>query len=116
MTPAESGPIVFAYHGSDLAGPAIAEAGRQLPGGRGAVVLTIWEPFSVGGASLAEAPGFRATSTAAEAAPAWPGVIDAADQHDASLIVLGSHRRSGLAGAFVSSVAGAVAAYPGDPC
>jgi nucleotide-binding universal stress UspA family protein len=32
---------------------------------------------------------------AAEAAPAWPGVIDTADQHDASLIVLGSHSRSG---------------------
>ena len=74
MTPAESGPIVFAYHGSDLADrQAIAEAGRQLPGGRGAVVLTIWEPFSVGGASLAEAPGFRATSTAAEAAPGLAG-------------------------------------------
>jgi hypothetical protein len=49
MTAAESGPILFAYHGSDLAGPAIAEAGRQLPGGLGAVVLIIWEPFSVGG-------------------------------------------------------------------
>jgi hypothetical protein len=100
MTPAESGPLLFAYDGSDLAGPAIAEAGRQLPGGRGAVVLAIWEPFSVGflpvdgvefnaaqidearkaaeltaaqGASLAEAAGFRATSTAAEAAPVWPG-------------------------------------------
>jgi nucleotide-binding universal stress UspA family protein len=69
------------------------------------------EPFSVGGASLAEAAGFRATSTAAEAAPAWPGVIDAADRHDASLIVLGSHGRSRLTGAFVASVAGAVAAY-----
>ena len=34
----------------------------------------------------------------------------AADQHDASLIVLGSHGRSGLTGAFVGSLTGAVAA------
>jgi nucleotide-binding universal stress UspA family protein len=138
MTPAETGPVLFAYDGSDLAGAAIAEAGRQLRGGRDAVVLTIWEPFNVGflpvdevefnaaqvgevrkaaeqtaahGASLAEAAGFRATSMAAEAAPTWKGIIDAADERDASLIVLGSHGRSGLAGAVVGSVAGAVAAH-----
>jgi nucleotide-binding universal stress UspA family protein len=138
MTPAETGPVLFAYDGSDLAGAAIAEAGRQLRGGRDAVVLTIWEPFNVGflpvdevefnaaqvgevrkaaeqtaahGASLAKAAGFRATSMAAEAAPTWKGIIDAADERDASLIVLGSHGRSGLAGAVVGSVAGAVAAH-----
>jgi nucleotide-binding universal stress UspA family protein len=138
MTPAETGPVLFAYDGSDLAGAAIAEAGRQLRGGRDAVVLTIWEPFNVGflpvdevefnaaqvgevrkaaeqtaahGASLAEAAGFRATSMAAEAAPTWKGIIDAADERDASLIVLGSHGRNGLAGAVVGSVAGAVAAH-----
>jgi nucleotide-binding universal stress UspA family protein len=138
MTPAETGPVLFAYDGSDLAGAAIAEAGRQLRGGRDAVVLTIWEPFNVGflpvdevefnaaqvgevrkaagqtaahGAALAEAAGFRATSMAAEAAPTWKGIIGAADERDASLIVLGSHGRSGLAGAVVGSVAGAVAAH-----
>jgi nucleotide-binding universal stress UspA family protein len=42
--------------------------------------------------------------------PVWPDVIDAADQQDASFIVLGSHGRSGLTGAFVGSVAGAGAA------
>ena len=100
--------------------------GRQLRAGRDALVLTIWEPFNVGflpvdqvefdaaevdevrkaaeqtaahGAALAEAAGFRAQSMAAEAAPTWQGIIDAADEHDASLIVLGSHGRSGLAGA-----------------
>jgi nucleotide-binding universal stress UspA family protein len=138
MTPTEPGPVLFAYDGSDLAGAAIAEAGRQLRTGREAVVLTIWEPFNVGflpvdevrfnaaqvdevrkaaeqtaahGASLAEAAGFRAQSMAAEAAPTWKGIIEAADEHDASLIVLGSHGRSGLVGAVVGSVAGAVAAH-----
>jgi nucleotide-binding universal stress UspA family protein len=138
MTTAESGPVLFAYDGSELAGAAIAEAGRQLRGGREALVLTIWEPFNVGflpveevefnaaqvgevrkaaeqtaahGAAVAGAAGFRATSLAAEAAPTWKGIIDAADERDASLIVLGSHGRSGLAGAVVGSVAGAVAAH-----
>ncbi|HWG65423.1 MAG TPA: universal stress protein [Streptosporangiaceae bacterium] len=138
MTPAGYGPILFAYDGSDLAGNAIAEAGRQLRAGRDALVLTIWEPFNVGflpvgevdfnaaeadavqkaaeetaaqGASLAAAAGFQAQGMAAEAAPTWQGIVNAADEHNASLIVLGSHGRSGLSGLVVGSVAGAVAAH-----
>jgi nucleotide-binding universal stress UspA family protein len=138
MTAAGTGPVVFAYDGSDLAEAAIAEAGRQLRAGRDALVLTIWEPFNVGfvpvgdvelnaaevdqvrkaaeqtaahGAALARTAGFQAQSMAAESAPTWRGIVDAADQHDASLIVLGSHGRSGLAGAVVGSVASAVAAH-----
>jgi nucleotide-binding universal stress UspA family protein len=134
----ESGPILFAYDGSDLAGHAITEAGRQLRAGRDAVVLTIWEPFNVGflpvggtefdaagpdevraaaektalhGASLAEAAGFRAEAVTAEGAPTWQGITDAADSRDAALIVLGSHGRSGVTGLVVGSVAGAVAAH-----
>lgn len=41
------GTVVFAYDGSDLARTAIAEAGRQLPGRREALVLTIWRTFAV---------------------------------------------------------------------
>ena len=44
----ESGPVLFAYDGSELAGHAITEAGRELRAGRDAVVLTVWEPFNVG--------------------------------------------------------------------
>src|ERR1700752_4463939 len=133
-----SGPVLFAYDGSELAGHAITEAGRQLRAGRDALVLTVWDPFNVGflpvggtefdaagadevraaaektaahGASLAEAAGFRAQSMAAEAAPTWKGINDAGDQPDASLIVLGSHGRSGLTGMIVGSVAAAVAAH-----
>src|SRR5580704_5996657 len=121
----ESGLVLFAYDGSELAGHAITEAVRQLRAGREAVVLTIWEPFNVGfvpvggawfdaagvnevkaaaektasqGASLAEAAGFRAEIMTAEAAPTWKGIIDVADSRDAALIVLGSHGRSGVTG------------------
>jgi nucleotide-binding universal stress UspA family protein len=134
----ESGPVLFAYDGSELAGHAITEAGRQLRAGRDAVVLTVWEPFNVGflpvggtefdaagadevraaaektalhGASLAEAAGFRADIMTAEAAPTWKGIVNAAESRDASLIVLGSHGRSGVTSLMVGSVAGAVAAH-----
>jgi nucleotide-binding universal stress UspA family protein len=132
------GPIVFAYDGSELAKLAIDEAGHQLAPGRAALVLTVWHPFDVGfvpagdvrfdaaqisdvkqaaehtaaeGASRAQAAGFDARSAAAEAVPTWKGIVKAADEHDSSLIVLGSHGRSGLAGALIGSVAEAVAAH-----
>lgn len=136
--PAELGPVLFAYDGSDLAKLAIEEAGRQLAPGRDALVVTIWQPFNVGfvpssglglnaeqvteveraaqqtaqeGASLAEAAGFRARSAALEGAPAWKQLVTCADEHDASLIVLGSHGRSGLSDVLVGSVAAAVASH-----
>jgi nucleotide-binding universal stress UspA family protein len=133
-----SGPVVFAYDGSDLARNAIAEAGRLLEAGGDALVVTVWQPFDVGflpaagiefdaaqiadvraaaaqtaasGAELAEAAGFRAQSAEIETSPTWKGISKFADDHDARLIVLGSHGRSGLAGALVGSVAGSVAAH-----
>jgi nucleotide-binding universal stress UspA family protein len=132
------GPVLFAYDGSDLAKLAIQEAGRQLAPGRDALVLTVWRPFAVefvpggertfnaaasdevrqaaeetaaAGASLAEAAGFRAHSAAINGAPTWRAIVGVADARDASLIVLGSHGRSGLTGLVVGSVAGAVAAH-----
>ncbi len=134
----ESGPVLFAYDGSELAGHAITEAGRQLRAGRDAVVLTIWEPFNVGflpvdaadfdaagadevkaaaektaaqGGSLAEAAGFHAETVTAEGAPTWKGIIDAAESRDAALIVLGSHGRSGVTSLMIGSVASAVTAH-----
>lgn len=132
------GPIVFAYDGSELAKLAIDEAGRQLGQGRDALALTVWHPFDVGfvpaggvrfdaaqiseveraaeqtadeGASLARAAGFDARAAAVEAAPTWKGIVKIADEHDASLIVLGSHGRTGFAGVLIGSVAEAVSAH-----
>jgi nucleotide-binding universal stress UspA family protein len=135
---APRGPVLFAYDGSDLAKLAIEDAGRQLAPGREALILTVWQPFDLGfvptvalqinaaqigevrnaaqltaddGASLAEAAGFKARGLEVEDAPTWKGIVHAADEHDASLIVLGSHGRSGLSGVLLGSVAEAVVAH-----
>jgi nucleotide-binding universal stress UspA family protein len=132
-----SGPILFAYDGSDLARLAIEEAGELLKG-HDALVACVWQPFDVGfippsglqfdaaqvqavrraaeqtaehGASLADTAGFQAQSIAVEATPAWRGIVDLAEERDAKLIVLGSHGRSGLSEIFVGSVAAAVSAH-----
>jgi nucleotide-binding universal stress UspA family protein len=140
MSADDLGPVVFAYDGSDLARLAFEEAGRQLVAGRDALVLTVWRPFAVGfmpppgvkfdaaaseevgkaaeetaaqGASMAEAAGFRAQSLAVREAPTWKGITRIADDREASLIVLGSHGKSGFTGMFLGSVAGSVAAHSG---
>jgi nucleotide-binding universal stress UspA family protein len=140
MSAGDLGPVLFAYDGSDLAKLAIDEASRQLGPGRDAVVLTVWRPFAVGfipppglefdaaapeevgsaaeetaahGASMAEAAGFRAESLAVKEAPTWKGIAEVADERDASLIVLGSHGKSGLTGLFAGSVAATVAEHSG---
>ena len=134
------GPVLFAYDGSELSKLAIEEAGRQLEPGRDAIVLTVWRPYAVGfitapevkfdaaapdevrkvaeqaaaqGASMAQAAGFRAESLAVKEATTWKGIARVADERDASLIVLGSHGKSGFTGIFLGSVASAVAAHSG---
>jgi nucleotide-binding universal stress UspA family protein len=136
------GPVLFAYDGSKLAAHAIEQAATQLSPHRDAVVVCVWQPVDVGftptssrhfdadqagevrraaeqtaahGALLARDAGFLARSIAVEAAPTWKGIVKAADQHGASLIVLGPHRRSGLLGHLQGSVAAAVVAHCDTP-
>ena len=136
MSAEGTGPVIFAYDGSELARAAIDEAAQLLGAGRDAVVVTAWKTFDVGftapdhvqvnaadaaevgraaeqcaaeGAELADAAGFRAQSLALTAAPAWKGIIQAADERQASLIVLGSHGRRSLGETLLGSVADAVA-------
>lgn len=131
------GPVLFAYDGSELAALAIGAAGRELAPGRDALVVCVWQPADVGfvptgqrsfnaaeatevraaaeetaahGASLAERAGFRAQSVAVEAAPTWSGIVAVAEERQASVIVLGSHRRSGLK-RLLGSVAAAVVSH-----
>jgi nucleotide-binding universal stress UspA family protein len=132
------GPVLFAYDGSDLAKLAIDEAAAQLRPGREAIVLTVWQTFNVGfapasqvhidaasapevrtaaeqtaadGASRAREAGFDVRTMVSEISPSWKGIIKAADEQDASLIVLGSHGRSGFPGVLLGSVAQDVAAH-----
>jgi nucleotide-binding universal stress UspA family protein len=135
-------PVLFAYDGSELAACAITEAAAQLAPRRDALVVCVWQTVDVGftpvdtthfdpdratevrraaeqtaarGASLASDAGFSARSVAVEAAPTWKGIVAIADEHEASLIVMGPHRRRGLLGHFEGSVAAAVVAHTATP-
>jgi MFS family permease len=141
-TECPAGAVLFAYDGSELAAFAISQAAAQLAPQRDALVVCVWQPADVGftptddthfdadratevrqaaertaahGAVLAEEAGFRARSEAVEGAPTWKGIVAAADEHDASLIVLGPHRRNGLLGHLQGSVAAAVVAHSARP-
>ncbi|BBY57548.1 universal stress protein [Mycolicibacterium sarraceniae] len=138
---AATGPILFAYDGSALADHAITKAAEQLSP-RDVVVACVWQPVDVGftprdnapfdadrasqvrlaaertaahGAALADEAGFRSCSVAIEASPTWKGIVEAADAHGASMIVLGPHRRNGVLGHLQGSVAAAVVAHTSTP-
>jgi nucleotide-binding universal stress UspA family protein len=132
------GAVLFAYDGSELAKLAIEQAGRELAPGRDALVVCVWQTGDVGfvpttdqhfkataadevqkaaedtaehGASLAQQAGFKAQSVTIEAAPTWKGIVEVAETRGATLIVFGSHRRSGLVGHLLGSVTDAVVAH-----
>jgi nucleotide-binding universal stress UspA family protein len=132
--------VLFAYDGSDLARFAIDEGATQLAAGRDAVVVCVWQPVDVGfvitghidaddaaavrtaaeetaaaGASWAEKAGFRARGVAVEAAPAWKGIVDAASECGASLLVVGSQRRDGLVGHLHGAFAASLLAHAEAP-
>ena len=141
--PESQRPVLFAYDGSGFAKVAIEEAGRELPDGRAALVLTIWQPldsipflgapfavipqeFAEGvekrageiaaeGAELAREAGFVAEPLVSEGLPVWRRVVDVAEERDAGLIVLGSHGRTGADYVLLGSVATAVAQHSKRP-
>jgi nucleotide-binding universal stress UspA family protein len=137
-----TGPILFAYDGSDLAGLAIERAGRELATGRDALALCVWQLADVGfepiterhfdatvasevrqaadetaafGATLARDAGFRAQGLIVQSAPTWSGIIQAAQEHHVSVIVLGAHRRTGVVGHLLGSVTTAVLSHATCP-
>jgi nucleotide-binding universal stress UspA family protein len=133
-----SGLVLFAYDGSELARHAIEQASRELIPGRAALVLCVWQPADVGflpvggqhfdaqdaaevreaaeqtaaqGAELARRAGFRAESLTVKASPTWKGIVEVAADRQATLVVLGSHRRTGILGHLLGSVTAAVMAH-----
>jgi nucleotide-binding universal stress UspA family protein len=134
-------PILFAYDGSEHAQAAIREAASQLGSARRALVLSVWQPvaalpFVAGavaspeveasmereamttaekGAALARSLGFDATPLADSGVPVWSSIVQVAEDHHASLIVMGSHGRTGLGLVLMGSVAATVARHTDRP-
>jgi nucleotide-binding universal stress UspA family protein len=136
-------PILICYDGSPDAARAI-ETAATLLGTRRAVVLDIG-PLITGaesaamispvvpgnafeelnadearqvagqGAEIARSSGFDAEARDALAAPTWQGVVDAANELDAALIVIGSRGLSGLREIVEGSVSHQVAEHAGRP-
>jgi nucleotide-binding universal stress UspA family protein len=139
---AVKGPILIAYDGSEYAKKAIREAGDQLTNGRKAIVLTVWQPYGttafVGapgvapagvdedtekdarrvaqdGARLARMAGFDAEPATERGDPIWQRIVESADEHDASMLVMGSHGRTGIPRVLLGSVASTAASHTDRP-
>jgi nucleotide-binding universal stress UspA family protein len=67
------------------------------------------------GAERARSAGFEAEARADLAAPTWQGIVDAADEMDAELIVLGSRALNGVRDLLEGSVSHEVAQHAGRP-
>jgi nucleotide-binding universal stress UspA family protein len=142
MTPEPGdGPILFAYDGSEQSQAAIRQASRQLTTNRDAIVLTVWQPYGSlpfgGGAGLppdvedemedeaekvaeegaryARSLGFHATARAERSDSVWRTILDWARGRGASIVVMGSHGRTGIKRALMGSVATTVARHADRP-
>jgi len=138
----KAGPVLIAYDGSEYAKAAIRQAGEQLRNGRRAIVLTVWQPYGAtpfvgapgvppvgleedmekdarrvadAGAKLARLAGFDAESTTERGDPVWQRIVESADEHDASILVMGSHGRTGISRMLLGSVASTAASHTQRP-
>jgi nucleotide-binding universal stress UspA family protein len=138
-------PILICFDGSDEARHAIEQAGAILGGGKAVVLntwelLTLpvggygLQDFSMGapvveveqasreraerlaadGAELARAQGFDAEPAVKEGSPAG-AILEAAEERDAKLIVIGSRGYGGLKGSVTGSVSNAVVHHSPRP-
>ena len=128
-----AGPVVIAYDGSELSRLGIEEAGaaaeRTRSGARGVRMGDVQRRVRAGRRTSSSMPrrrpqsgrrrsgpqrqehrsptpsGFRPKVWRSRTAPTWKGIVQVAEEHDASVIAIGSHGRSGLASVLVGSVA-----------
>jgi nucleotide-binding universal stress UspA family protein len=140
-TGGSQGPVLFAYDGFEDAKAAIRQAAKQFRSGRSAIVLTVWEPFASmpfastpstpggleqsierearkiadEGARLARACGFDAQSVAERGDSIWQRIVQSAEEHDASIVILGAHGRTGTQLVARGSVAAATAEHAARP-
>jgi nucleotide-binding universal stress UspA family protein len=137
------GPILICYDDSESARRAI-DAAAELLSQRDAVVLDVGptittaeslatlSPVAPGaafeelnadsaaetarvGVEQARLAGFDASARSEVASPTWQGIVDVADEIDASVIVLGTRAFHGLREAFEGSTAHEVAEHAGRP-
>jgi nucleotide-binding universal stress UspA family protein len=136
-------PVLICYDGSKSAEKAIDVAATLL-GPRRAVVMDVGPPITLAeslavtspfapdtafeefnetdaeeraraGAERARQAGFTADGRSMLGAPAWKGIVDAAREIDAELIVIGSRGLGGVREAFEGSVSHQVAEHSDRP-
>ena len=140
----EDGPIVVAYDGSAAARASIALAGVHLVKDRKMLVLSVFQPIEsvpfIGnpgvqipegmddqihaaveklaeeGAELGRTGGFDATGYVGPLhETVCQTIVRFADEHDASVILMGTHGRSGVKAVLLGSTASAVMHHAGRP-
>jgi nucleotide-binding universal stress UspA family protein len=67
------------------------------------------------GAKLARSSGFDAEPLAERGEPVWGRIVDSAEEHDAGLLVMGSHGRTGIGFVLLGSIAAATARHTDRP-